>query len=154
MTDEQIKQNAEEYASTKEMHSPRSQDVELDKLMIIEDYIAGAHSRDEEIGRMNTTIRLYANQIALLRKEIDQLRNPWISVEDRLPEKAIGLYELEEDEQHKMVLIKTANGSLYSGYLDAEEIWRAFTVPYKGTYPIAAITWSRVTHWMPIHELL
>ena len=40
MTDEQIKQNAEEYASTKEMHSPRSQDVELDKLMIIEDYIA------------------------------------------------------------------------------------------------------------------
>ena len=79
--------------------------------------------------------------------------NPWISVKERLPEKAIGLYELEEDEQHKMVLIKTANGSLYSGYLDAEEIWRAFTVPYKGAYPIAAITWSRVTHWMPIPQV-
>ena len=151
MTDEQILQNADKYAGNSAKHM--QQPYEEYKLRY-DAYIEGAHSRDEEIGRMNTTIHLYANQIALLRKEIDQLRNPWISVEDRLPEKAIGLYELEEDEQHKMVLIKTANGSLYSGYLDAEEIWRAFTVPYKGTYPIAAITWSRVTHWMPIHELL
>ena len=152
MTDEQIKQNAEEFArKVAESHIIEKRPAYF---AAFNAFMSGAHSRDEEIGRMNTTIRLYANQIALLRKEIDQLRNPWISVEDRLPEKAIGLYELEEDEQHKMVLIKTANGSLYSGYLDAEEIWRAFTVPYKGTYPIAAITWSRVTHWMPIHELL
>lgn len=79
-------------------------------------------------------------------------KNPWVSVEDRLPEKAIGLYELEEYEQHKMVLFKTANGKLFRGYLDAEEIWRAFTLPFKVAYPIDSITWSKVTHWMPIPE--
>ena len=80
--------------------------------------------------------------------------SPWISVKDRLPEKARGLYELEEDERHKMVLFKTANGWLYIGYLDAEEIWRVFAIPYRGVpCPIGSITWSEVTHWMPIPKL-
>ncbi|MBQ9602424.1 MAG: DUF551 domain-containing protein [Paludibacteraceae bacterium] len=93
------------------------------------------------------------DQIKPLAYKVEQLRNPWISVEERLPEKARGLYELEKDEQHKMVLFMTANGWLYIGYLDAEEIWRAFTVPFKGAYPIDSLTWSKVTHWMPIPEL-
>ena len=76
-------------------------------------------------------------------------KNPWVSIEERLPKKAIGLYELEKDEQYKMVLFKTANGKLFRGFLDAEEIWRAFTV-FKGACPIDSLTWSRVTHWMPI----
>lgn len=98
MTEEMIKQNADAYASTKEMHSPRSQDVELDKLMIIEDYIAGAHSRDEEIEKIKegkcSLRRSLHRRISALVKEIDgledelkKLRNPWISVEERLPQK-------------------------------------------------------------------
>lgn len=148
MTEEQIKQNAEEYADkfVSRCFCGEWKDVVLN-------FTAGALSRDEEIGRMNTTIRLYANQIAQLRKEIEQLRNPWISVEDRLPEKAKGLYEFEEDVQHKMVLFKTTNGKLFRGYLDAEGMWRAFTVPYKGACLIGSLTWAKVTHWMPIPEL-
>lgn len=80
MTDEQIKQNAEEYANTFQNMCGF-----YERENCIKDFIAGAHSRDEEIGRMNTTIRLYANQISQLRKEIEQLCNPWISVEERLP---------------------------------------------------------------------
>lgn len=74
--------------------------------------------------------------------------NPWISVEDRLPGKSRGLYKLEEDEQHKHVLFRTRNGLTFSGYLDAEEIWRD-----ERTLPVNYITPSPVTHWMPIPEL-
>lgn len=147
MTNEQIEQNATNFAINE------TNGIAIKFFPCKNGYIAGAHSRDEEIGRMNTTIRLYAIQIAQLRKEIEQLRNPWISVKDRLPEKAKGLYKLEEDEHHKMVLFKTANGRLYIGYLDAEEIWRAFTVPYKGACPIDRFTWSRVAHWMPMPKV-
>ena len=85
MTDEQIKQNAEAYARrVAESHIIEKRPAYF---AAFNAFISGAHSRDEEIGRMNTTIRLYANQIAQLRKEIEQLRNPLISVEERLPEK-------------------------------------------------------------------
>lgn len=85
MTDEQIRQNADAYAG--QFLEPYDEEYAPIKYVTAQmAHIAGAHSRDEEIGRMNTTIRLYANQIAQLRKEIEQLRNPWISVEDRLPE--------------------------------------------------------------------
>ena len=81
MTEEQIQQNALKAEKEHGNFNYQYQGEAFNK-----GYIAGAHSRDEEIGRMNTTIRLYANQIAQLRKEIEQLRNPWISVKDRLPE--------------------------------------------------------------------
>lgn len=85
MTDEQIKRNAKEYASTKEMHSPRSQDVELDKLMIIEDYIAGAHSRDEEIKEFEERIKVLDMNLVEQQLENQHLLNPWIKPSEQMP---------------------------------------------------------------------
>lgn len=178
--DEQIKQNAEEYAI--QFLEPYDEEYAPIKYVTAQmAHIAGAHSRDEEITILENQLKSaisaydrisdeskrisiknaqienelsdYKSAFQVLETEIKRLRNPWISIKERLPEKAIGLYELEEDERHKMVLFKTANGNLYRGYLDAEEIWRAFTVPYKGAYPIDSLTWSEVTHWMPIPKV-
>lgn len=75
MTEQQIKQNAMkmyENASNAE-----------DK---IEAYIAGAHSRDEEIEELHQEVNELSQAYYGKCAEVDQLRNPWISVEERLPE--------------------------------------------------------------------
>lgn len=85
MTEEQIEQNARAYYNhLQEMeilsYAPR-------------DFIAGAHSRDEEIVGLRRCIHEFevANKLLThdkrnLQHELDRLRHPWISVEDRLPE--------------------------------------------------------------------
>ena len=80
MTDEQTKQNAEEYAK-------KIYPYTVGKAAAIRDFIAGAHSRDEEV------------------KELDQLRNPWISVEERLPEKTRNLSPFPDEYDEKVVLV-------------------------------------------------
>lgn len=147
MTDEQIKQNAEEYAS--ENYHPYGSETNPQYLIVSEDsFIAGAHSRDEEIGRMNTTIRLYANQIALLRKEIDQLCNPWISVEERLPD-AVDSKEFGHRRLSKQVLCVYEDGKCHvvrydhncncwrwaNGYGQMHEpkMWQYIDIPEGGT---------------------
>ena len=73
MTDEQIKQRAEEYAdSMKYINGEPEWCADRDA------FIAGAHSRDEEIRQLHDVINDYS-------ETIDKLRNPQISVEDRLP---------------------------------------------------------------------
>lgn len=138
MTDEQIKQNAEAYAIKICEETP------IDYRVVSDAYFAGAHSRDEEIGRMNTTIRLYANQIALLRKEIDQLRNPWISVEDRLPE------------DNKTVLV-WFGGYYMVAVLRDNEWWDCTGYQTGGGWSaldkIPDIASSYITHWMPIPQI-
>ena len=137
MTDEQIKQNAEEYASTKEMHSPRSQDVELDKLMIIEDYIAGAHSRDEEIKELQKDVHDFEQALAcaedvvdIQRKELKQLRNPWISVEERLPEEPL---------------------TICAVWLKGDDLVPRISLYDSGRFLLLPVDVT-VTHWMPIPE--
>lgn len=84
MTQEQIKENANEFAThingEKSPFSSREYEA----------YIAGAHSRDEEIKELKHKIKSIEEDrricITNLLKECDRLRNPWISVEDRLPE--------------------------------------------------------------------
>ena len=115
MTDEQVKQNAEQYAKA---HTPLD-NWETDKALAKFAFIAGAHSRDEEIKELNTRIvnlmcerdsikseseylinklrndnkdleqalACAEDVVDIQCKELDQLRNPWISVEERLPEK-------------------------------------------------------------------
>lgn len=159
MTDELIKQNADAYA--RQFLEPYDEEYAPIKYVTAQmAHIAGAHSRDEEIKELEKKVSALKTVIVTARATIStqeaiikDLRNPWISVKDRLPEKAKGLYKLEEDEHHKMVLFKTANGRSYIGYLDAEEIWRAFTVPYKGACPIDRFTWSRVANWMPMPKV-
>lgn len=73
MTDEQIGQNAGAYAGNSAKHL--QQPYEEYKLRY-DAYIAGAHSRNEEIEELQDELKLHRNQ--------------WISVEDRLPEKKDG----------------------------------------------------------------
>lgn len=136
MTEEQIQQNAEDYINE------NTQGVVIEanvRNFLLDVYLAGAHSRDEEIGTLEGLLKIREHEL--------KLRNPWISVEERLPGKSRGLYKLEEDEQHKHVLFRTRNGLTFSGYLDAEEIWRD-----ERSLPVYFITSSPVTHWMPIPD--
>lgn len=55
MTDEQIKQNAEEYYDKLDLITI---EVENEPNSIVEAYVAGAHSRDEEIKHLEEQLKL------------------------------------------------------------------------------------------------
>jgi len=149
MKDYEIQANAEAYAKTKEMNSPRSQDVELDKLMIIEDYTAGVHSCDEEIEAFKTAIeeqRLLIQKLiedkAVLMSEVNRLRGQWISVEDRLPAMRGDTTVSEEvltisDRGMIKVRYYSYGGKYWSGIQEIRDEYGYDT---------------KVTHWMPIPE--
>lgn len=82
MTDEQIKQNAEAYADEK---FPSGDELEMLRAEI--SYIAGAHSRDEEIKELNGQVTLHKERADYYHDIYMKLRTPWISVEERLPKK-------------------------------------------------------------------
>ena len=133
MTEEQIKQNAEEWVKSlisEEDGGYNENDVSL--FLIKNAFIAGAHSRDEEIERIKNEAAAIMDEACALKTELDKLRNPWISVEERLPK--VG----------EFVFVSLANGYVCRGVLydDVEEIW------YVDEYGIVD-----VTHWMPIPEL-
>ena len=90
-------------------------------------HIEGAHSRDEEV------------------KELDQLRNPWISVEDRLPEKTRNLSPFPDEYDEKVVLVINKQGGKRLAYRDYEGVWRD-----DYTCTIVNQNYARITHWMPI----
>ena len=132
MTEEQIEQNAEEY-SKKNYGIPFEDNSSMNVEISEESYIAGAHSRDEEVKR------LY-NSLEHFRSIINNLRNPWISVEDEKPA------------EEKDVIFMLPDGLVYRGFRKVIGIRdRVFLrgVP-KGTncYMI-----SDVSHWMTISEL-
>lgn len=85
MTEEQIKQSAKEYAKSVCPHGNYRAHTE-------QAFIAGAHSRDEEIGELKGKIERQKAIIAVeglneeaLRKELDKLRNPWIKPSEQMP---------------------------------------------------------------------
>lgn len=87
MTEEQIKQNAEEYALKKTLVSTDSFHG------MVESYLAGAHSMLEEVKHLARIATIYkvdaqdtVAECERLHDIIDKLRNPWISVEEKLPE--------------------------------------------------------------------
>lgn len=88
MTDEQIKQNAEDWVKPligEQDGKYNENDVSLS--LMKNAFIAGAHSRDEEIEVLEHQLNNTSINLKIARKELDQLRNPWISVDDGLPEK-------------------------------------------------------------------
>ena len=122
MTDEQIKQSSEAYCD--EYFSP----LDVDGGQYAEeDFIAGYHSRNEEIEQLKKAI--YSAQKAMA--ELAEIaRNPWISVEKRLPD------------EHSRVLIMFCNGTVtYNDYIGVEDI------NYMKAHS------KTITHWMPIPEL-
>jgi hypothetical protein len=132
MTDEQIKQNAEEYADA-------LYDRKYQNELWRENYgahIAGAHSRDEEVKR------LY-NSLEHFRSIINNLRNPWISVKDRLPEEEVNNISIP-------VAAITNEGYWFKGQYDYDnKEWFFSEDPDHLDFEAGEF----VTYWMPIPEL-
>lgn len=131
MTDEQIKQNAEEYADS--IYDRKFQNsLWKDKYYA---FVAGAHSRDEEIKELEKRVK-YADEsiadadkwIAKYKLELDKLRNPWISVSDKMPE------------EFEVVIAYAANGHIENSYWD-------------GHYWTGDFYDTTVIYWMPLPKL-
>ena len=129
MTDEQIKQNAEQYALKKTL-------ISIDSFHgMAESYLDGAHSRDEEIEQLRKS---YHDMFITLAHKVEQLRNPWISVEERLPK------EDPEDKGYSVEVI---------GLFSYGSISKCFCSIDEGMWFAEGITCDRPTYWMPIPEL-
>jgi hypothetical protein len=145
MTEEQIKQNAEKYADVFGRHM-------VDYYGVKDAFIEGAHSRDEEIKELKEEIESLQEQyntcfdgftkrgtkMGELMKENVKLRNPWISVEDRLP-------------------MENPNNKGYSveviGLFSDDCICKCDCSIEEGIWFIGIITSDPPTHWMPIPQL-
>lgn len=102
MTEEQIKHDAEQYANRYEIRG--TSDGEFRYIDKKDAYIAGAHSRDEEIEVLKkkleditilkdffaSSLDIYDKDNKQLQDELNIHRNQWISVKERLPKKGIG----------------------------------------------------------------
>lgn len=125
MTEEQIKQNALKAEKEHGNFNYQYQGEAFNK-----SYLAGAHSRDEEVDKLK---RLYEEVLHKYYETECKLRNPWISVEKRLPEEG------------KLVFVRTVVGS-YSVGQHIYPQWYITGIP-------SAHNLVSVTHWMPIPEL-
>lgn len=118
MTDEQIEQNAEKYA---DQFVSRCFCGEWNEVILR--FTAGAHSRDDEVNDLLSQLEDKDGYIAHLRKELDKLHHPWISVEERLPEKKkehpTGYIPAISDD----VLVRTKDGRCGVGYYDFHYGW-------------------------------
>lgn len=98
MTDEQIKQNAEEYAEQNKVNFSEDKNFEVyDYDEQKEAFIAGAHSRDEEVNHWKESYEELAeiandlqsdNQKLMI--ENARLSNKWIKCSEQLPKKVDG----------------------------------------------------------------
>ena len=159
MNEEQIYNAAKEWAA-EHLDAIRGRQYMDD---IAKVFSAGAHSRDEEVERLEERIKVLdmnlveqqlENQqlrndnkdleqalacaedvVDAQKKELDQLRNPWISVEDRLPD--IGQKVITITNKGKLLLVARTTQPPHK----EEGGWR--WEHYVG----------KVTHWMPIPEL-
>lgn len=89
MTEQEIIQNAEKYACHE-----NSSLFNIEKELVMTHFIAGAHSRHEEINLLIDAFQSEQEQslehIIELKKELNKLRNSWISVKERLPKQKDG----------------------------------------------------------------
>ena len=153
MTEEQIKQNAEAYAINSGYEPlPKCGWIDCTAPDIygisVDAYIEGAHSRDEEIRRLRIGIESATKVMVYREKELNKLRNPWISVEERLPEiDKTPKWRLFVDKWITDLLVKFPNGSYTVASFNTEtKEWRN-EIPPKGSII------TEITHWMPIPEL-
>ena len=145
MTDEQIKQNAEAYAS---YFYSRNSTVWQDRYNA---YIAGARSRDKEIYviKMESEIRdgLLRDKHKL-QDELDKLRNPWRDAKKDPPKKEIGnkifytFFDTAYDGVHEQRYYHYAE---FKKYGSGKEEW----IDEDGNRVLVEIA----DYWMPIPEL-
>lgn len=141
MTDEQIIQNAKNFAINE------TEGLAIKYFPCEKGYIAGAHSRDEEIYDLKRDIKdlqkmvkMRSDAFECARKEIERLSNPWISVEERLPEKGQPCFLVN------FHVRRCGYGKFYKG--DGMARWERIEGDSTMIYYLHA-----VTHWMPIPEL-
>ena len=151
MTDEQIKQNAEQYA---EEHMVRTDGGGWEEEYDYEEqkaaYIAGAHSRNDEIEHKNTAIKELGKvcgdllvENLNLKTDLYKLQNPWISVKDRLPEEEVNNISIP-------VAAITNEGYWFKGQYDYDnKEWFFSEDPDHLDFEAGEF----VTYWMPIPEL-
>lgn len=142
MTEEQIRQNAEKYASQL-VERDYHEDMWLD---LYDAYIAGAHSRDEEIKELNARILNLMCERDSIKIEseylIDKLRNPWYNAADNLPE-----HFNKRPWRSISVLAKFTDGSHHECFYDFT------TRKWRKKSGSTAVADGKITHWMKIPEL-
>ena len=144
MTEEQIKQNAEVYAEERCIRYNEQYGACYDA------YIAGAHSRDEEIYDLKRDIedlqkmvKMRSDAFECARKEIGRLSSPWISVKERLPEEG-------SDNISIPVAAITNKGYWFKGQFDFNnKDWFFSEDPDHLDFEEDEF----VTHWMPIPKV-
>lgn len=127
MTNEQIKQNAVVYAEL--LTAGNKEHYRTTYTAAKEGYETGAHSRDEEIEHLKKAVSSAQKGMAKLA---EMIRNPWISVEERLP----------ENHQICFVYIKHKK---FGFFFD--------TRMYFENFGFVVHEKEIVTHWMPIPEV-
>lgn len=130
MKDEEIKELASKYANSAKASSTHITEKA---------FIAGAHSRDEEIAYLEYRLNDSCEKLKTAMTERDNIRNPWISVDEQLPEVS------SCEECSEKVIFKSPSGAKIGVY-----------------YPNRRVKWfdtsrnlgiDSVTHWMPIPEI-
>lgn len=137
MTNEQIKQNeSHEDPLLTKAREFMEHNYGLKGELI---YIAGAHSRDEEIEHYRRVAEAYkidaqdtAAECERLHDIIDELRNPWVSVEDRLPEDDVEVIGMTK---RGFVFLIRRNSNEWCG-----TEYRELLCP-------------EITHWIPIPQI-
>lgn len=132
MTEEEIKQNALKAEKEHGNFNYQYQGEAFNK-----GYIAGAHSRDEEIKK------LY-NSLEHFQAIINNLSHPWISIDKKLPEE-----ESNPDEYNAPHRARSSRNVIITDG----------TIINRGYYSYARKRWEwnegeiKVTHWMPIPQI-
>ena len=134
MTDEQIKQNAEEYILPLKTLPGADENITFIAAIRVA-FITGAHSRDEEIAYLTYRLNDTTEKLQTVIAERDKLRNPWISVEERLPD--VGQKVITITNKGKMLLVARTTQPPHK----EEGGWR--WEHYIG----------KVTHWMSIPQV-
>ena len=140
MTEQEIKQNAKEYAFHKLDYS-RKRHSENPYLAWKEGFEDGAHSRDEEVERIKNEAAAIMDEACALKTELNKLRNPWRDASVEKPP-----YDPDcDDETSVYVIVRQEQGNLLEAYYDYDNNdWRDREHNWRLKDP---------THWMHIQKL-
>lgn len=176
MTNEEIKRNAFEYSLQNCCVYDDNGANDMDSIR--EAYTDGAHSRDEEIEKMQKELNLLRHALSTnkfddvhgdiltaygllvldydkrgsylqdLEKELEEFRNQWISVNKRLPEKRVAGGITFSVSEFILFEIKSNRDYLHFGYYDTDKKLFCSMLTNGNKYEI-----DYVMHWMYIPEL-
>lgn len=141
MTEEQIKHNAlayaiENYGEYDEHDHTDHSGRNMCHAVSEKAFIAGAHSRDEEVNQLENALRNVNEYCHQLRNKVYELRHQWISAEYRLPDEGKDVFVRKACTNGIFHLVgKVLNGGKWYCY--------GFGWQDNGV----------ITHWMPIPQI-